>query len=72
MGVSISAFASLAGVPVSITISAVGLKNFTLTTETKKCKWIIKKKKKKHDNIVLLATTKRDSIEVSISKALID
>ena len=27
---------------------------------------------KKHDNIVLLATTKQDSVEVSISKALID
>ena len=33
---------------------------------------IIKKKKKKHDTIVLLAKSKLNSIEVLISKALID
>ena len=32
----------------------------------------MKKKKKKHDKIVLLAKTKLNSIEVLISKALID
>ena len=32
----------------------------------------IKKKKKKHDQIVLLAISKLNSIEVLISKALID
>ena len=35
-------------------------------------KSIIKKKKKKHDQIVLLAKSKLNSIEVLISKALID
>ena len=38
----------------------------------KKCKSITKKKKKKHVKIVLLAKSKMNSIEVSISKALID
>ena len=33
---------------------------------------MIKKKKKKHDKIVLLAKSKLNSIEVLISKALID
>ena len=35
-------------------------------------KSIIKKKRKKHDKIVLLAKSKLNSIEVLISKALID
>ena len=38
----------------------------------KKYKSIIKKKKKKHDKIVLLVKYKLNSIEVLISKALID
>ena len=38
----------------------------------KKYKSIIKKKKKKHDEIVLLAKFKLSSIEVLISKALIN
>ena len=38
----------------------------------KKCKSITKKKKKKHVKIVSLAKSKMNSIEVSISKALID
>ena len=33
---------------------------------------MIKKKKKKHDKIVLLAKSKLNSIEILISKALID
>ena len=36
----------------------------------KKYKSIMKKKMKKHDNMVLLAKTKLDTIEVLISKAL--
>ena len=36
------------------------------------CKSIINKKKKKHDKIVLLGKSKLHSIEVLISKALID
>ena len=38
----------------------------------KKYKSINKKKKKKHDKIVLIAKSKLNSIEVLISKALID
>ena len=67
----VSAFASLVGIPVGIEGSAVGLKIFT-TALIKKCKSIIKKKKKKHDEIVLLAKTKLNSVEVLMYKALID
>ena len=38
----------------------------------KKYKSIIKKKKKKHDEIILLAKSKLNSMEVLISEALID
>ena len=47
--VSISAFASLAGIPIGITSSAVELKICAITAGIKKYKPIIKKKKKKHD-----------------------
>ena len=69
--VSISAFASLVCVPVDITISAVGIKICAITAVIKKYKSIIKKKKK-HDKIVLLGKDKLNTIEVLISKALID
>ena len=68
----VPAFASLVGIPVGIEGSAVGLKIFTTTALIKKCKSIIKKKKKKHDEIVLLAKTKLNSVEVLMYKALID
>ena len=70
--VSISAFASLIGIPIGITSSAIGLKICAITAGIKKYKSIIKKKKKKHDKIVLLAKSKLNSIEVLISKTLID
>ena len=70
--VSISDFASLVGISVGITSSAIGLKLCARAAVTKKYKSIIKKKKKKHDKIVLLAKSKLKSIEVLISKALID
>ena len=70
--ISISAFASLVGIPVGITSSAIGLKICAITAAIKEYKSIIKKKKKKHDKIVLLAKSKLNSIEVLISKALID
>ena len=71
--VSISAFGSLVRVPVGITSSAVGLKMFGITAGIKKYKSIIKKKKKKHDKIVLIGKDKfKNTIEVLISKALID
>ena len=51
---------------------AIVLKIFATTAGIKKYKLIIKKNKKKHDKIVLLAKSKLNSIEVLISKALID
>ena len=70
---SISAFASLACVPVGITSSAVGLTICAITAGIKKYRSIIiiKKKKKKHDQIVLLGKGKLNTIEVLISKALV-
>ena len=70
--VSVSSFASLVCVPIGITSSAVGLKLCAVTEGIKKCKSIIKKKKKMHDKIVLLGKIKLDTIEVLISKSLID
>ena len=69
---SISTFASLIGIPIEISSSAIGLKICAITAGIKKCKSIIKKKKKKHDRIVLLAKSKLNSIEVLNSKTLID
>ena len=52
--------------------SAIGLKICAITAGIKQYKSIIKEKKKKHEKIVLLAETKLNSIEVLISKALIN
>ena len=62
----ISAFASLIGIPIGITSSAIRLKVCTIAAEIKKCKSIIKKKKKKHNKIVLLAKSKLDKVEVRL------
>ena len=70
--VSVSSFPLLVCVPVGITSSAVGIKICAITAGIKKYKSIIKKKKKKHDKIVLLGKDKLNTIEVLISKALID
>ena len=70
--VSISAFASLVGIPLWITNCATGLKICATTAAVKKCKSIINKKKTKHDQIVMLAKSKLNSIRVLISKALIE
>ena len=70
--ISISAFASLIGILIGITSSAIGLLICAITARIKKYKSIVKKKKKKHDMIVLLAKLKFNSMEVSISKSLID
>ena len=56
--VSISNFASLVGIPIVITSSAVRLKICAITAGIKKYKSIIKRKRKKHDKIVLLNTIK--------------
>ena len=69
---SSSAFASVGCVPAGIMSSAVGLKIYTITARIKKYKLITKKRKKKHDKIVLLGKTKLETIEVVISKALMD
>ena len=53
----ISAFASLLGIPIWITSSAIGLKICAITAVGKKYKSIIKKKKRKHDKILLLPKT---------------
>ena len=50
--VSVDAFASLFGVSVGITSSAVGLKLCALTAGIKKYKLIIKNKRKIHNKIV--------------------
>ena len=68
---SISAFASLVGIPIGITSSVIGLKICVITAGIKN-KSTIKKMKKKHDKIILLAKYKLYNIEVLISKALID
>ena len=70
--VSISAFASLIGIPIGITSSAIWLKMCAITAGTKRCKSVIIKKKKKHDKLVSLAKTKLNRIEILISKSLID
>ena len=70
--VSICVYASLVGIPIGITSSAIGLKIFVITAAIKKYKLIIKKKKKKPDKTVLLAKSKLNRIEFLISKALID
>ena len=70
--ISISAFASITVILIGIASSTIGLKICVITAGIKKFKSKIKKKKKKHDKIVLLTKSKLNSIEVLISKALID
>ena len=66
--VSISALASLAVVPVGITSFAVGIKICAITVGIKKHKSIIKNISK----LELLGKDKLNTVEVLISKALID
>ena len=70
--ISFFAFSSLSGVPIEITISAIGLKICAITAWIKKYKLINKKMKRKHDKILLLSKSKLNRREVFISKALID
>ena len=70
--ISISAFASLLGILIGITSSEIGFKICAIAAGIRKYKSIIKKKKKKHDQIVLVAKSELNSIEVLIFKALID
>ena len=68
---SIFDFASLVAVPVGLGISAAELKICTLIAGIKKYKSVIKKKGE-NTIIVLLAKTQFNTIEVLISKSLID
>ena len=52
--------------------SVKGLIFFVIIAKVKKYKLIIQKKKNKHDKIVLLAKIKSNSIELLISKFLIE
>ena len=70
--VSISDFTSLVRIPVVIASSPAAIKNCVITAEIKKYNSIINKHRKKHDKIVLLAKTKLNTIEVLISKVLIN
>ena len=70
--VSISAFFTLVGIPIGITSSPIGVKICAITAGIKKYKSIIKKIKKEYRKIVLFAKSKLNSIEVLISKALMD
>ena len=62
-------FVSLVGIPIGITSSVIGVKICVITAAIKIFKSVIKKMKKNHDNIVLLAKSKLNSMEVLISKA---
>ena len=59
---------SLAGIPIGIVNSAIELKICLITAGIKKYQSIIRKEKKEHDKIVLLAKSKRKSVEVLIIK----
>ena len=51
--ISVSAFASLLGIPIGIMSAAIGLKNCEIVAGIKKHKSINKKKEKKHAKIIL-------------------
>ena len=70
--VSNSTFASLAGVSVSITSSALRIKICAITAGIKNYQSIIRKNEKKLDKILVQGTDKLNTIEVLIAKALID
>ena len=70
--ISVFAFTPLLSILMRVTSFAIGLKISAITAAVIKYKWIIKKKRKKLNKIVLLATSKLNSMEVLISNALID
>ena len=70
--ISTSAFASLLGISIGITIPAMVLKIYAIAAEIKKYNSIIKKRKKKHDKIVLLAKSKINGVEMLIFMASIN
>ena len=70
--ISISAFASLFGIPIGITTFAVGLKIYAIAAGIKTYKSINKKKKTKQCKIVLSRKSKFNKVSVLICKALIN
>ena len=71
-GVCIISYASFVGAPVGIASASFTL-SFSLTTGIiKKLLSIARNKKKLHDKVLILAKSKLDSIETSVSQALID
>ena len=70
-GVSIISFTSVVGEPAGIASASFTL-IFSLTTGMiKKLLSITRNKKKKHDKVLMLATSKLDSIETLVSPALV-
>ena len=65
-------FASLVCFPAGITSSAIAIKICAFTAGIKKYKSVIKKTKWKHDKTVFLGKDKLNTIEVLISKALVN
>ena len=63
-----SSFASMLGIPIGITSSTIGLKICAIAAGVNS---LIKRKKKKHNKIVLSAKSK-NTMQVLISKTLID
>ena len=70
--ISISAFASLLGIPVGNTSSAIGLTICAIAAGIKKYKSIFKKKENKQDKIILLEKSKSNRTEVLIFKTLVN
>ena len=71
-GVSIISFISIVGVPVGIASACFTLIFSIAKGIIKILLKITRNKKKKHDNILMLAKSKLNSIEILISKALND
>ena len=70
--ISIASFATVIGAPVGMMSASCSLA-FSITTGfVKKFLKTIRNKKKKHNKIIMLATSKLNSIENKISKALMD
>ena len=70
--ISIASFASVVGAPAEIIGASCGF-TFSITSGfVKKFLKTIRNKKKKHNKIIMLATSKLNSIENKISKALMD
>ena len=70
--VSVSAFASLIGITIGITSSAIRLNICAITAGIEKFKLIIKKKEKHDENLNLNKQKSKLNIGVLLSKAFID